>query len=179
MKFPFNYSKHINSFFSAAQVHGIDEVDEVEEVGGGGENKYTYIDGNTTNAKQENTIQDIWDNSITNPEDFNLKCGAMRVYSSSDSQPADSEDSEDSEESSEKFKEKLLEITNNKNEIRKTFIYTDDVINSQKETKNVSHQKDIVSKQVHSLKKSETFFYVVIAFIGLFSILLGILFRMR
>jgi hypothetical protein len=131
------------------------------------ESKYTYIGGNTTNTKQEDTIQDIWDNSITNPHDFNLSCGATKVYS--DSQP----------EVPEKFNAKSLEIANNKNEIRKTFIYTDDAINSQKETKNVSRHKDIVSKQVHSLKRSETFFYVVIAFIILFSILLGFLFRMR
>jgi hypothetical protein len=139
-------------------------------VGGiGDENKYTYIVGNNTgDAKQENTIQDIWDNSITNSQDFNLSCGAMKVYS----QPEVPEDSE-------KFNDKPLEIANNKNEIRKTLIYTEDTINSQKETKKVSHYKDIVSNQVHSLKKSKTLFYIVIAFIILFSILLVFLFWMR
>tara|TARA_Y100000389_G_scaffold169865_1_gene176497 strand:- start:112 stop:534 length:423 start_codon:yes stop_codon:yes gene_type:complete len=135
------------------------------EAGGGVVNKYTYIGDNTTNAKQENTIQDIWDNSITNSQDFNLSCGAMKVYS----QPEDSET----------FNDKPLEIANNKNEIRKTFIYTEDTINSQKETKKVSHHKDIVSKQVHSLKRSKTLFYIVIIFIIIFTILLGFLFWMR
>ena len=83
-----------------------DEDARVAEAGGGVENKYTYIGGNTTNAKQENTIQDIWDNSITNSQDFNLSCGAMKVYS------GDPEDSE-------KFNTKSLEIAKNKNEIRR------------------------------------------------------------
>ena len=158
------YSNNIND-----EGGGDPTEEESEEVNSAGESKYTYIGGNTTNAKQENTIQDIWDNSITNPEDFNLSCGTTRVYS---------EPSENSE-NSETFKEKSIEISTNKNEIRKTFIYTDDTINSQKETKKVSHHKDIVSKQVNSLKRSETFFYVVIAFIILFTILLGFLLWMR
>ena len=128
------------------------------------ESKYDYY--TTTNAKQENTIQDIWDNSITNSQDFNLNCGAMKVYSSPDSE-------------SKIFKEKSIGTSNNENEIRKTFIYTGYAIKSQKETKKVSHYKDIVSKQVHSLKRSKTLFYIVIAFITLFSILLVFLFWMR
>lgn len=77
------------------------------------------------------------------------------------------------------FDNKKPNISNDKDEIRKVLLYTEDAIRSKKESKNVSHYKNIVSEKAKLLGRNETLYYFLISLTILCSLLSVALFAKK